>query len=211
MAVTGTDFFVISRAGTNFKVSGADVLAYMNANLGTSQYNVADITARNALANMTAGDRVYVASAVGDATVTSGWAIYIYMSPGVWTKVAEQEAMDVSAGGANLTYTPGATQGIVVSDSGSDATIPTVDATNAGLMLPAHKAKLDFLTVTAGISLDAMKVKSDFLTVTAATNLDTLRGASHAAATTGGSALTNPLVVTGQVLTFDIAGLTAAP
>lgn len=211
MAVLGTDYFVISRAGTNYKVSGLDILAYMNANLGTSQYNVADIPARNALANLTAGDRVYVASAVGDNTVSSGWAIYLYISPGVWTKVAEAESMDVTAGGANLTYTPGATQGIVNSDSGTDAVIPAVDGTNAGLMLASHKMKLDFLTVTAAFNLDNLKTKTDFITVTAATNLDTLRGASHAAATTTGSPLTNPITISGQAIGFDIAGLTAAP
>ena len=212
MAVVSTDFFQISRAGTNYKVSGADILAYMNANLGTSQYDVANITARNALANLSAGDRVFVTDATGDGTVTSGWAIYIFISTGVFTKVAEQESMDIVAGSiTNLSYTAGVSSGIVVSSDGADATIPAVDATNAGLSLPAHKTKLDFLTVTAAISLDTVKTKTDFLTVTAATNLDTIRTASHAAATTGGSALTNPIVVTGQVLTFDIAGLTSAP
>ena len=212
MPLVSTDFFPISRAGTNYKVSGSDILAYMNANLGTSQYDAATITARNALTGLTAGDRVFVTNATGDATVSSGWAIYIFMSAGVWTKVAEQESMDVIAGSiTDLSYTAGAGSGIVVSSDGVDATIPAVDAINAGLSLPAHKAKLDFLTVTAAVSLDALKSKSDFLTVTAATNLDTIRIASHAAVTTGGSSLTNPLVVTGQVLTFDIAGLTSAP
>ena len=213
MALQSTDYFPISRAGTNYKLAASDVLAYINENVGTSQYSVADITARNALTGLSAGDRVYVTNATGDATVASGWAIYLFVSTGVFTKVAEQESMDVVAGSAtNLSYTAGASSGIVVSSDGNDATIPAVDATNAGLALPAHKTKLDFLTVTAAVDLDTIRTKVGFLTVTAATNLDTLRTASHAAVTTGGSALTNPIAVDGsQVLTFNIAGLTTAP
>ena len=45
-------------------------------------------------------------------------------------------------GGANLTFVPGATNGVIVSDSGTDATIPLTDATNAGLFSPAEKTKL---------------------------------------------------------------------
>lgn len=213
MALQGTDFFPISRAGTNYKLAASDILAYINENVGTSQYSVATIAARNALTGLSAGDRVYVTDATGDATVASGWAIYLYMPGPAWTKVAEQEGLDVVAGGAtNLTYTAGASSGIVVSSDGTDATIPAVDGTNAGLALPAHKTKLDFLTITAATDLDAIRTKAGNITVTAATNLDTLRTASHAAVTTGGSALTNPIAVDGsQVLTFNIAGLTTAP
>lgn len=46
-------------------------------------------------------------------------------------------------GGANLAYTASPTQGIVTSDSGTDATIPAGSATNASLMLPDDKTKLD--------------------------------------------------------------------
>ena len=53
----------------------------------------------------------------------------------------------------NLSYTPSATNGIVVSDTGTDATIPAGSTTNASLMLPADKTKLDGLvanTMTTG-------------------------------------------------------------
>lgn len=212
MALTGTDYFAISRAGTNYKIQASDILAYMNDNLGTSQYSVADITARNALTGLSAGDRIFVTDASADATVDTGWAIYIFISTGVFTKVAEQESMDVVAGGVtNLTYTAGPTTGIVVSSDGTDATIPAVDGTNAGLALPAHKAKLDFLTVTAAFDADAIRTKLNFVTVTQAVDLDAIEAASHAAVTRGGTASTNPIVVTGQVLTFDISGLSTAP
>lgn len=194
MAMQGSDVFVISRAGTLYKLPGSDILAYIQANVGTSEYQVADIAARNALVGgMSIGDRVFVTDASADATVDTGWAIYIYMGSSVWQKVAEEEAMDVVAGGANLTYTPGASSGIVSSDSGTDATITAVDGSNAGLMLPAHKAKIDWITITQAVDLDALET------------------ASHAAATTAGSSSTNPVTLSGQSIGFSIANLTSAP
>ena len=45
-------------------------------------------------------------------------------------------------GNTNLGYTASATDGTVTSDSGTDATIPLADGTNAGLMTAAEKTKL---------------------------------------------------------------------
>jgi hypothetical protein len=45
-------------------------------------------------------------------------------------------------GATNLSYTASATSGVVVSDTGTDATIPAADATNAGLLTPAQFSKL---------------------------------------------------------------------
>lgn len=231
MALNGSDALPISRAGTNYKILASDILSYVQSNIGTSEYRVADITARNALnASLSVGDRVMVDDATGDGTVTAGWALYMWLGSNTWRKVAEQESMDsVVSLSTNLAYTAGATQGIVTSDTGTDATIPAVDGTNAGLALPAHKAKLDFLTVTAAfdadatktklalitvtgaVSLDAIKNKTDHISVTQAVDLDAMEAASHAAVTTAGSATTNPIVATGQQLSFNIAGLTTAP
>jgi hypothetical protein len=194
MALQGSDAIAISRAGTLYKIVGSDILAYVQSNVGTGEYKVANITARNALnANMSLGDRVLVDDATGDATVGSGWAIYVWVASNTWTKVAEQEGLDVVVGGTNLSYTSGAGNGIVVSDSGTDATLPAADGTNAGLMVPAQFNKLGFVTVTQAVDLDAIET------------------ASHAAVTTSGSATTNPIVVAGQVLSFSIANLTTAP
>lgn len=195
MAVQGSDSFMISRAGALYKVLASDILAYTEGQLGTSQYRVADITARNALdGSMSIGDRVMVDDASADATVSTGWALYQWLSSGVWRKIAEEESLDISVGGAtNLTYSAGATNGVVVSDTGTDATIPAGDGTNAGLMVPAQFNKLGHLSVTA------------------ATDLDAIRTASHAAVTLAGSASTNPLTITGQELGFSIVNLTAAP
>jgi len=48
-----------------------------------------------------------------------------------------------SDGVTNLSYTAGASSGTVVSDTGSNATIPLADGTNAGLMTASQKVKLD--------------------------------------------------------------------
>lgn len=47
------------------------------------------------------------------------------------------------SGSTNLAYTASATDGTVTSDTGTDATIPAGSTTNASLMLPADKTKLD--------------------------------------------------------------------
>lgn len=59
--------------------------------------------------------------------------------------------LTISGGGAtNLTYTASPTNGIVVSDTGTDATIPSADGTNAGLLLPAEKAIIATAIVNGG-------------------------------------------------------------
>lgn len=192
MALQGSDYFVIERGGAVYNVLGSDLLAYLQSNLGTSEYEVLTIAARNALVGLSIGDRVFVADATADATVGAGWAIYTWRGAG-WTKVAEQEGLDVIVGGANLSYTAAPSIGTVVSSTGTSATIPAADVTNAGLMLPAHINKLAYVTITAS------------------TDLDALRTASHAAVSLSGNANTNPLTLSGQTLGFSISQLTAAP
>lgn len=195
MGLQSSDNVMISRGGTLYKVLGSDILAYVQANVGTSEYKVANIAARNALdSTLSAGDRVMVDDATGDATVTAGWALYQWISSGSWRKIAEQESIDVSISAAtNLSFTAAPTQGTVVSDTGNDATLPAVDGTNAGLMLPAHKVKLDYVTITQAVDLDAVEA------------------ASHAAVTLAGSTNNNPITMSGQQLGFSIANLTTAP
>ena len=192
MALQGSDYFIIERGGSVYHTLGSDILAYIQANIGTTQFEVANIAARNALTGLTIGDRVFVIDATGDATVTSGWAIYVWRGA-AFTKVAEQEGLDVVVGGANLSYTSSPTQGVVVSSTGDDAIIPAADGTNAGLMLPAQVTKLSHVTVTQAVDLDAVEA------------------ASHAAVTLAGSTNTNPLTRSGQALGFSISQLTAAP
>lgn len=53
------------------------------------------------------------------------------------------DAVSAGGGATNLTYTPSPSDGKVNSDTGTDATIPLADATNAGLLAPADKTKLN--------------------------------------------------------------------
>jgi hypothetical protein len=190
-----TDFLPISRAGTNYKVTFQDVLNLIQANLGTNQFEVADIAARNALATagtVSLGDRVRVLDATADGTVTTGWAIYSFLAPG-WLKIIEQEGIDVAGAPANLAYTPGAGGGTITNSNGTGFNIPLGTDANAGFLAPSQFTKLAWIGVTQAVDLDA------------------LESASHAAVTTAGSAANNPIVVTGQALSFSIGGLDSAP
>lgn len=53
------------------------------------------------------------------------------------------QSLIISGGATNLSYTASATDGKVNSDTGTDATIPAGSTTNASLMLPADKTKLN--------------------------------------------------------------------
>ena len=55
----------------------------------------------------------------------------------------------------DLTYTASPTNGIVESSSGTDATIPLVDGTNAGLMSPANFTKLAGIAAGAEVNVNA--------------------------------------------------------
>mgnify|MGYP003636547198 CR=1 FL=1 len=70
-----------------------------------------------------------------------------------WTKAFTLDYKDVT----DLTYVPAASSGKIEVSNGNDATIPAVTNTMAGLILPAHKAKLDYITVTQPVNLDEME------------------------------------------------------
>jgi hypothetical protein len=59
---------------------------------------------------------------------------------------------DTQIGTANLSYTASPTNGLVISDTGTDATIPLADNTNSGLMAPAQVTKLS--GIEAGATAD---------------------------------------------------------
>ena len=75
------------------------------------------------------------------------------------SRVGNVVTVDVGAtsGVTNLTYTASATNGIVVSDTGSDATIPAATTLIAGLMIPAQFDKLANITITQAVDLDALE------------------------------------------------------
>lgn len=101
------------------------------------------------------------------------------------SRVGNVVTVDVGAtsGVTNLTYTASATNGIVVSDTGSDATIPAADGTNAGLMIPAQFNKLGFVTITQAVDLDTLESN-------VATNNAKVTNATHTGDATGSTALT---------------------
>jgi len=76
----------------------------------------------------------------------------------------------VVSGATNLTYTPSPTNGIVVSSTGDDATLPLADATNAGLLKPAKFTVLENTsgTNTGDQDLSGLVVKNT--AITGATN-----------------------------------------
>lgn len=72
--------------------------------------NVADISARNALTGMTDGVQVRVLDASDDPSVESGWAIYSYVEVDQsWSKIAEQESLDIIEDWSNIQNGPVAT------------------------------------------------------------------------------------------------------
>lgn len=95
MALQSADYFLVERSGAQYHARATDILAYVQANIGSSQYEAADINARNAMTGLSFGDLVFVTDASADATVTSGWALYQYIGSG-WRKLAEEESMDVT-------------------------------------------------------------------------------------------------------------------
>jgi hypothetical protein len=79
----------------------------------------------------------------------------------------------------NLSYTPSPTQGTVVSDTGTDAIITEATISNAGLLVPADKSKLNNLLVTQQVNLDVLEQQvADLITLagTTASNLGSFTG-----------------------------------
>jgi len=76
----------------------------------------------------------------------------------------------VISGATNLTYTPSPTNGIVVSDTGTDATLPLADGTNAGLLKPAKFTVLENTSGTNTGDQDLSNLVVKNADITAATN-----------------------------------------
>lgn len=85
-------------------------------------------------------------------------------------------AISTYAGTTNLTYTPSATNGTIVSDTGTDAIIPSVTVTDAGLATPSLLANSHVpVTTTAGTvtitqsGTDNQTLKADITGISGAT------------------------------------------
>ena len=82
---------------------------------------------------------------------------------------------DLSTGITNLDYIPSPTQGIVTSDTGSDATIPLADGTNAGLLEPS---KYTILENTSGTNTGDQDLSGKQDNLVSGTNIKTIEGQS---------------------------------
>ena len=76
-----------------------------------------------------------------------------------------------SDGVTNLAYTAGVSQGTITSDTGTNATIPLADATNAGLMSASEKSKLSGIESGAKGDQNASEVSSSASGNLASTNV----------------------------------------
>lgn len=132
MALATTDLFQVERSGVQYQMTADQIADFVGA---VRDFDAADITARDALTGLVTGDRVFVLDASADATVDAGWAVYRYNASSAFDKIQEQESMDVVVT-ANLGYTASPTDGTVTNPLGTDATLPVVDGTNAGLATP---------------------------------------------------------------------------
>ena len=145
MALTSGDLFIVERSGVQYKMNADQLQTFVRANT-----LVADITARDALTVVT-GHRVYVLDASGDATVDAGGAFYVWDGT-AYQKIAEDESFDVTIAPTDLGYTPSPTNGLITSSTGTDATIPVVNSTNAGLATPAMFNNSHVAASSAGTS-----------------------------------------------------------
>lgn len=191
MALLLTDFVYVQTGTTPKKTTVQDVLGLGN-NLYGTQYNAATVAARDALTGLSVSpaDIVHV-SDDGDGK----WAKYQPTavdgngSGTAWIKIADEDALAAGLGATDLGYTASPTQGTVTNTTGADAILPVVNGTNAGLMIPADKTKLDFVTATQAVDLDAIETASHVAGVLASGD--------------------NPLTLVGatQTFGFDISAL----
>jgi len=188
MALGLNDVIAVSSAGVNKKATVMDLVNFLTGQIGTTEHKAADIAARNALSNMSIGDRVEVADATGDPTVDSGWALYSYTGAG-WKKVAEEEGLDVVIGHSDLAVSPSPNAVVITNTNGADATLTGATETTAGLLTAEKFTTLDFITATQDVNLDDLVTKS------------------HDPVTTAGAANNNPIQVNGQELSFNIDAL----
>ena len=232
MPLLGTDLFIVERGGVQKSMNASELQTFLGKN---ANYTTATIATRNAGTFTPTSpaplvrDTVLVTDASADPTVTSGWAIYLItgVSPYTYQKIQEQESMDVTITTANLGYTPSPTNGTVTNSGGTPAVLPLATSTNAGLMSPADKTKVD--NVVSNVTTDLSYIPSSTQgTVVSSDGADAviplvtgtnaglaspdMFNKQHNAATAAATAASNPINVgAGQVLSFSIAQLSALP
>ena len=129
-----------------------------------------------------------------DINLTSGKLEKWFYNGSTWGKAFTLDYKDVT----NLGYTPATSSGAVTSSSGTNATLPAVGGANAGLMLPAHKVKLDLITVTQNINLNTLFIlaNSALQTVVNSNSIDLIKTGTQISANLKISATQNGATVT---------------
>ena len=130
MELLSTDLLIVERGGVQYHMDADKIKAFVRADS-----IVADIPARDALAGEE-GRIVYVVDASDDPTVDAGGAKYIYDGT-TYIKTGEDESFDVVIADSDLSYVASPTGGTVTNTAGTNAAIPVVTSTNAGLATPA--------------------------------------------------------------------------
>lgn len=79
--------------------------------------------------------------------------IYVTLNNNKVYRWGGTDYIEIAFGVANLSYTPGVSIGVVNSDTGTDATIPLANTTNAGLFSAAEKTKLEGIATGANVGV----------------------------------------------------------
>jgi len=156
---------------------------------------------KNQLLNTVVQNLAVAPSSPADGQIywdTADDTMYVWSADGsVWIDLG-------SDGITNLGYTAGVSNGVVTSDTGTDATIPLADGTNAGLFSAAQKTKLDGIEANAKDDQIASEVVSSASGNLVATNvqaaLEELQGDID-----GLESATNDLSITHNASDVDIA------
>jgi hypothetical protein len=120
-----------------------------------------------------------------------------------YNDAANSLTINASGGGSgttNLTYTASPTNGLVNSDTGTDATLPLVDGTNAGLMAPAQNTKL------AGVATGATANSPDATLLARANHTGTQTASTISDFNASSRGLTEAMLIAGSNVTLTPAG-----
>ena len=120
---------------------------YLGATDATTQNPPAVPLSGDFFINTTAGTALGTWTGLGAVGVND--RLIFNAGTGVWDQFAPADTI------VNLGYTPGATNGVVTNTNGTNATIPQVNATEAGLMTPASLQRLNGIEAGAEVNVQS--------------------------------------------------------
>ena len=161
------------------------------ASRGKTDYDAANIAARDLLAFTEVGETVFVTDATADATVDTGWAIYRVsnLSPLAFIKLQEQESMDVAVAGVpSATDTAEGTVELATDVETVAGTDTSRAATSSGVKAAIDDRVADGADVTAGTAgklVDAAQLKAVADSISSSTGAQTVSFESQNAVIAG--------------------------